>query len=119
MGQIPKFTKLKHPSNPNREDFGHHNIIDTRFQKPVSLDYLPSKFKIYVNDEDFFTSNFKPLRARWSKGKVINEKTVDDVRKAGFDYKTEPYFAMIAGAYVATFLSGFSVLNLKEKVWDT
>ena len=63
---------------------------------------------------DYFMTNFKPLKATWSKGKVINENTIDDVRKAGFDYKTETYFAMLAATYVATFLSGISVLNLRE-----
>ena len=73
-----------------------------------------NKFNVYVNEKDFFMSNFDPIEASWSKGKVFSEKTDDDIRKVDFDYKSEPYFAMIASAYVATFLSGISVLNLYE-----
>ena len=114
-GTTPSFTNPRHPSNPKRKGWGHHEVIDSKFQKPASLGYLVNKFKVYVNNKEYFMSNFKPLEASWSKGKVINEMTVDDIRKAGFDYKTEPYFAMIAAAYVTTFLSGISVLNLQDR----
>ena len=60
-------------------------------------------------------SNLPHIYAKWSPGKVFNEHGLHDIRKAGFDYKTEPYFAMICGAYIASYLSGISLLNLNSK----
>ena len=57
-------------------------------------------------------SNLPHVYARWSPNKVFNENGLKDIRKTSFDYKTEPYFAMICGAYIASYLSGISLLNL-------
>ena len=50
--------------------------------------------------------------ASWCKGKVMNERTIYDIRKAPFDYKKEPYFALISAAYIATYLCGISIVGL-------
>ncbi len=59
-------------------------------------------------------SNFPSISADWKEGKTINEVTGLDIRKRPFDYKNEPYFAMICATYVATFLCGVSVQHLTE-----
>ena len=60
-------------------------------------------------------SNLLPVYTKWSSDKVFNEIDFYDIRKTSFDYKTEPYFAMICGAYIASCLSGISLLNLFDK----
>ena len=60
-------------------------------------------------------SNLPHVYAKWSPGKVFNEHGLHDIRKAGFNYKTEKYFAMICGAYIASYLSGISLLNLNSE----
>ena len=40
------------------------------------------------------------------------EKQNTGINQVGFGYKEEPYFAMIAGAYVCSYLSGISLMNL-------
>ena len=95
-GSVPKFCHIRYPSNPFREDFGHHKVIDVKFQKPVGLDYNPTKFKIYVNNNDFFMSNFESIKARWSTGKKLDEN-LEDITEVKFKYKSERYFAMIGG----------------------
>ena len=65
-----------------------------------------NNFRIYVQDKKYFLARLPSVKASWSKGKTIDETTVYDIRKAGFNYKEEPYFAMIAGAYVASYLCG-------------
>ena len=57
-------------------------------------------------------SRLPVVSASWSKGKTINEITIYDIRKAPFDYKKEPYFAMISAAYIATYLCGISMEHL-------
>ena len=59
-------------------------------------------------------SNLPHVYARWSSGKKFNEKALHDIRDAGFDYKNEPYFAMICGVYIASYLSVISLLNLEN-----
>ena len=60
-------------------------------------------------------SNLPHVYARWSPGKVFNEHGLHDIRKHGFSNKTKPYFAMICGAYIASYLSGISLLNLHSE----
>ena len=60
-------------------------------------------------------SNLPHVYAKWSPGKDLRVGGVHDIRKTSFDYKTEPYFAMICGAYIASHLSGISLLNLFDK----
>ena len=60
-------------------------------------------------------SNLPHVYAKWSYGKTFNENGLKDIRKTSFDYKTEPYYAMICGAYIASYLSGISLLNLFDK----
>ena len=69
-------------------------------------------FRVYVNENEYFMSGLPHVYARWSSDKVFNENGLKDIRKTSFDYKTEPYFAMICGAYIASHLSGISLLNL-------
>ena len=57
-------------------------------------------------------SRLPPESASWSKGRILNETTIYDIRKAPFDYKREPYFAMISAAYIATYLCGISMEHL-------
>ena len=90
-GSVPKFCHIRYPSNPFREDFGHHKVIDVKFQKPVGLDYNPTKFKIYVNNNDFFMSNFESIKARWSTGKKLDEN-LEDITEVKFKYKSERIF---------------------------
>ena len=59
-----------------------------------------------MQNKRYFLAQLPPIEASWSKGKTIDETTVYDIRKAVFDYKKEPYFAMISAAYVASFLCG-------------
>ena len=40
-GSVPSFTNLRHPSNPKRKGWGHHEVIDTKFQKSASFARLP------------------------------------------------------------------------------
>ena len=49
----------------------------------------------------YFLAQLPAIEASWSRGKTIDETTV-----YVFDYKKEPYFAMISAAYVAYFLCG-------------
>ena len=84
------------------------------FQQPADLKQSLHNFRVYVNDRDYFMSNFPHVYARWSTGKIFNEHGLIDLRKQNFDYKTEPYFAMICGAYIASYLSGISLLNLHD-----
>ena len=61
-------------------------------------------------------SNLPHVYAKWSSGKDLGVNGVHDIRKTDFNYKTEPYFAMICGAYIASYLSGISLLNLFNNV---
>ena len=70
---------------------------------------------MYVNEREYFMSNLPHVYAKWSSGKVFNEKGLHDIRKVNFNYKSEPYFAMICGAYIASYLSGISLLNLQSR----
>ena len=60
-------------------------------------------------------SNLPHVYAKWSSGKDLGVNDVHDIRKTSFNYKTEPYFTMICGAYIASHLSGISLLNLFDK----
>ena len=91
-----KFTRLTH----------------TKFQEPVDLKASLHNFRVYVNDTEYFMSNLPHVYAKWSSGKDLKVGGVHDIRKTSFNYKTEPYFAMICGAYIASHLSGISLLNL-------
>ena len=66
-----------------------------------------------MNERDYFMSNLPHVYERWSKGNKFDEKGLHDMRKSGFNYKKEHYFAMICGAYIASYLSGISLINLK------
>ena len=113
-GKIPEFTRLKFPKDPLTKCDDHKCGIpaDSKFQEPVFLNESLHNFRVYVNERDYFMSHFPQVRAGWSVGKKFNEKGLKDIREAAFDYKTEPYFAMICAAYIASYLSGISLLNL-------
>ena len=104
-----KFTRLTHPK-PKYGQPSH-----TKFQEPVDLKASLYNFRVYVNDTEYFMSNLPHVYAKWSLGKDLGVNGVHDIRKTDFNYKTEPYFAMICGAYIASYLSGISLLNLFNK----
>ena len=85
------------------------------YQEPVDLKASLHNFRVYVNDTEYFMSNLPHVYAKWSSGKNLGVNGVHDIRKTDFNYKTEPYFAMICGAYIASHLSGISLLNLFDK----
>ena len=115
-GTKPEFTRLRFPKDPlTRCDSRRCGIpADLKYQEPADLKQSLHNFRVYVNKRDYFMSNFPHVYARWSSGKVFNEQGLSDIRDQGFDYKTEPYFAMICGAYIASYLSGISLLNLHD-----
>ena len=104
-----KFTRLTHP----RPKYGLPS--DTKYQEPVDFKASLHNFRVYVNDTEYFMSNLPHVYAKWSSGKDLRVDGVHDIRKTNFNYKTEPYFAMICGAYIASYLSGISLLNLFDK----
>ena len=104
-----KFTRLTSP-RPKC-----HIPSDTKFQEPVDLKASLHNFRIYVNETEYFMSNLPRVFSKWSYGKTFNENGLKDIRKTNFNYKTEPYYAMICGAYIASHLSGISLLNLFDK----
>ena len=110
----PKFTRLKYPKDYLTDCDDHKCGIpaDSKFQEPADLKQSLHNFRVYVNERDYFMSNLPHVYARWSPGKVFNEHGMHDIRKVSFNYKTERYFAMICGAYIASYLSGISLLNL-------
>ena len=67
-----------------------------------------------MNDKDYFISNLPVISTKWSKGKKKDDN-LPDIREAGFNYNKEPYFAMIAGMYVASYLCGISLIYLTDK----
>ena len=115
-GSKPKFTRLIFPKDPLTKCDAHRCGIpdDLKFQQPADLKQSLHNFRVYVNDRDYFMSNFPHVYARWSSGRKFSEDGLIDLRKQNFDYKTEPYFAMICGAYIASYLSGISLLNLHD-----
>ena len=108
-----KFTRLTHPK-PKYGQPSHtkHGKKALGFQEPVDLKASLHNFRVYVNDTEYFMSNLPHVYAKWSLGKDLGVNDVHDIRKTDFNYKTEPYFAMICGAYIASYLSGISLLNL-------
>ena len=104
-----KFTRLTSP----RLKYGLPS--DSKYQEPVDLKASLHNFRVYVNDTEYFMSGLPHVYAKWSSGKNLRVGGVHDIRKTSFDYKTEPYFAMICGAYIASHLSGISLLNLFDK----
>ena len=111
----PEFTRLRYPKDPltGCDDRRCGIPMDSKYQEPADLKQSVHNFRMYVNERDYFMSNLPHVYARWSSGKVFNVKGLHDIRKAGFNYKTEPYFAMICGAYISSYLSGISLLNLQ------
>ena len=101
-----KFTRLTHP----RPKYGLPS--DSKYQEPVDLKASLHNFRVYVNDTEYFMSNLPHVYAKWSSGKDLRVGVVHDIRKTSFDYKTEPYFAMICGAYIASHLSGIFPVEL-------
>ena len=116
-GTKPEFSRLRYPSDPlTKCDARRCGIVDdTKFQEPADLGQSLHNFSVYVNERDYFMSNLPHVYARWSSGKKFSEKGLHDIREAGFDYKNEPYFAMICAAYIASYLSGISLLNLENE----
>ena len=115
-GSKPKFTRLRFPKDPLTKCDAHRCgiVSDLKYQEPADLKQSLHNFRVYVNDRDYFMSNFPHVWVRWSTGKIFNEHGLSDIRDRGFDYKKEPYFAMICGAYIASYLSGISLLNLHD-----
>ncbi len=113
-GTVPKFQNTRFPNDPTRQGWGKHPIINSTFQKPVSLGYALNKFKIYFTNTEYFVSNFPAVSEDWKEGKTIDEVAGLDIRERPFDYKDEPYFTMLCATYVATFLCGVSIQHLAE-----
>ena len=113
-----KFTRLKYPKDYKTDCDKRKCEIpaDSKYQEPVDIKASLHNFRVYVNDTEYFMSNLPHVYARWSSDKVFNEHGLNDIRKTNFDYKTEPYFAMICGAYIASHLSGISLLNLFDNI---
>ena len=109
-----KFTRLRYPKDYKTDCDEHKCGIpgDSKFQEPVDLKASLHNFRVYVNNTEYFMSNLPRVFTRWSSDKVFNEHGLNDIRKTNFDYKTEPYYAMICGAYIASYLSGISLLNI-------
>ena len=80
----------------------------------MDLGYVINKFRIYVTNTEYFVSNLYFPPADWREGKTINEVAGLDIRKRPFNYKNEPYFAILCATYVATFLCGISIQHLTE-----
>ena len=115
-GSRLKFTRLRFPKDPSMKCVNHKCDIpdDTQFQEPADLKQSLHNFRVYVNNRDYFMSNLPHVYARWSKGKIFDESKLVEIRYNEFDYKKEPYFAMICGAYIASYLSGISMMNLHD-----
>ena len=113
-GSKPEFTRLRYPKDPLTKCDAHKCGIpdDMKYQEPADLKQSLHNFRVYVNSRDYFMSNFPHVWAKWSPGKIFNEKGLTNIRDQDFDYKKEPYFAMICGAYIASYLSGVSLMNL-------
>ena len=109
-----KFTRLKYPKDYKTDCDERRCEIpaDSKYQEPVDLKASLHNFRVYVNETEYFMSGLPHVYARWSSDKVFNENGLKDIRKTSFNYKTEPYYAMICGAYIASHLSGISLLNL-------
>ena len=119
-GTVPAFTNLREP----KHEWGiHHYPV---FQKAVNLGYPLHNFKVYVSHTDYFYSKFDPIKLYDWKNKAVlyeNNRRTDklpsdvesDIRNVSMDYENEPYFSQICSAYIATFLCGISLDNLK---WD-
>ena len=111
-----KFTRLTHPKPKyGTAAYGKVHSKALGFQEPVDLKASLHNFRVYVNNTEYFMSNLPHVYAKWSLGKDLGVDGVHDIRKTNFNYKTEPYFAMICGAYIASHLSGISLLNLFDK----
>ena len=53
-GTVPKFTNLRYThATPKKHD--------SRFQKPINITL--ENFALYVNEKDYFMSNFSPITA--------------------------------------------------------
>ena len=113
-GTVPKFQNTRFPNDPTRQGWEKHPLIDSTFQRPVSLGFPLNKFKIYITSTEYFVSNFPAVSEDWQEGKTINEVAGLDIRKRPFDYKNEPYFAMLCATYIASFLCGISIQHLAE-----
>ena len=113
-GSKPEFTRLRYPKDPLTKCDAHKCGIpdDMKYQEPADLKQSLHNFRVYVNSRDYFMSNFPHVWAKWSPSKIFNEKGLTDIRDQDFDYRKEPYFAMICGAYIASYLSGISLMNL-------
>ena len=77
-------------------------------KKDDSLDWDFLKFKIYVDESNYFTTNFyEDLEGlKWK-----NTEKVNDIRKSKFNIN-ENFFNAIASMYVLTWKSGFSLENV-------
>ena len=62
------------------------------------LPFCVTKFKIYVNEEESFLSNFEPLKTSW-KG------TAKDITKVAVD-EDDPYFASLLAACIISHVGG-------------
>ena len=73
-----------------------------------NLDWDFFKFKVYVNETDYFQTNFfEDLdELKWK-----NTEKVKDIRKSKFNIN-ENFFNFIASMYVLTWKSGFSLENI-------
>ena len=73
-----------------------------------NLDWDFFKFKVYVNETDYFNTNFyeNPDELKWK-----NTGKVKDIQKSKFNIN-ENFFNSVAAMYVLTWKSGFSLENI-------
>ena len=101
VGTVQKF--INHQTGPDRLRY----ISPHKY--PYKLPYQLHNFRVYINDKQYFMSKLPKVSVMWSKGKELSKKNMLDIRKVPFDYKKEPYFAMISAAYIASYLCGISM----------
>ena len=116
-GTVYSLQPLVFPAEPyyNERKFGSYRVrkddddyhINT-FRPHVKLPYNFNNFRIYVNENSYFMSNFPDAGVGWDEGPNLTNK---DVRKVPFN--TIPYTRMLLGAYIASYLSGVSMDHVR------
>ena len=110
-GLVPKFSHLTGNTDPyTMLGVTYHN---TKYQKFGHLGQELHDFSVFVANGKSFMSNLPRVTERWSTGKTIGTN-VYDLREEDMDYTKDPYYAMLCGMYIASFLSGVSMLNIHD-----
>ena len=106
-------------SEASRAELAYPKVWNLSFNKeePVKIfkkassdevDWDFFKFKVYVNEKDYFSTNFYENieELKWK-----NTEKVKDIRKSKFTLD-ENFFNAVASMYVLTWKSGFSLENI-------